>query len=165
MICKEIQDLSITDYADGELDASAQYDIEQHIKSCAACREFADSARRACEPLRASEKLQPPVSVWRGIEEAILAREETVSVSLRERLFGALQWGTHHPKPVFALSSAMGILIVAGVFLAQFAYRPDVSVRDYLRDQSDFMYSLNGGGARALDAAVNLGTGVEELLD
>lgn len=73
MRCEKIQDLLLTDHLDGRLSRAEQEKITTHLRECATCREFAETASIALAPLATAEQLPPPASVWQMVRQQIAA--------------------------------------------------------------------------------------------
>ena len=61
----------INDYVDGTSDPFERHSVEQHLATCAACRQLVEDLREIKRATAALESRQPPVRVWGRIERAI----------------------------------------------------------------------------------------------
>lgn len=71
MSCKEIQELLLTDYIDGEVDTATRERIERHLLDCPSCLEFARAAQAAMEPVSQTAVKEVPAHVWNNIEQKL----------------------------------------------------------------------------------------------
>ncbi len=135
MRCERIQELILTDYMDRELDEKLVREVDAHILSCSACREFKRLAvQKAAEPFKAVQGAQAPSYIWERVKQEIFAEPERRSVI--------------HFRPVIAFAAA------AVVIIAIFIARPIAQTRAanaYIAEQIDFMMKVdiveaNGNG-------------------
>ena len=98
MNCKEIQDVILTDYWDGEMEESQRKSLQDHLSVCADCRAFEVSGRKAVfDPFVRAEKISPPDDLWQNINKKITPRQdpfwaqmiETIQTRARFALFYA----------------------------------------------------------------------------
>jgi anti-sigma factor RsiW len=149
MRCERIQELILTDYMDKELDEKLVREVDGHILSCAACREFKRVAeQKAVQPFKAvpstAASAQAPSYIWERVKREV-AREGTGRTGILENIFRYLG---KIPRPAVAFAAA-AVLIIA-VLVA----RPIAQTRaanDYIAEQMEFMVRLdmaetNGNG-------------------
>jgi len=75
-------DTAINDYVEGTSDPVERSRVEQHLATCAACRQLADDLREIARATASLELREPPVRVWGRIERAIaLEREASAAPS------------------------------------------------------------------------------------
>jgi predicted anti-sigma-YlaC factor YlaD len=135
MRCERIQELILTDYMDKELDEKLVREVDRHILSCAACREFKRLAvRKAEQPFKAAQPQEAPSYIWERVKQEIFAEPERRSII--------------HFRPAIVFAAA------AVVIIAIFIARPIVQTRAanaYIAEQIDFMMRVdiaeaNGNG-------------------
>lgn len=107
MNCKEIQELLLSDYIDGELDKSKEAELQRHLGACPECLEsFALIRKTAIDPLARAGKVDlSEDALWRTIESRI-QKENAVAVSpdaLPDIIAILKQWFVF-PRIAFALS-------------------------------------------------------------
>jgi anti-sigma factor RsiW len=62
---------AINDYVEGTSDPAERSSVEQHLATCAACRQLADDLREIARATASLELREPPVRAWGRIERAI----------------------------------------------------------------------------------------------
>jgi len=162
MDCKKIQELIITDYADGETSEALRKGIEEHLISCGRCRAFKASLDKAAiGPFKYVQAEKPPERVWHNIKSTI-EREWSVkpAINIFDRLVEFLQ----PKKTVFAFATAAVIILMVSVFT--FArYSGEKAVNSYLQEQADSFYYINENGDSSFTDTGYAGfdTGIEEF--
>lgn len=77
MKCEQIKDLVLTDYIDGQMEADDKQLLEEHLKACRACHEFALSVQKELvTPFGDAPRPEVPPAVWQKIKAEITAEEE-----------------------------------------------------------------------------------------
>jgi Putative zinc-finger len=66
----------LTAYLDGDLDADGGTLVRVHLRGCAACRQVATEEAELRDGLRALPVLDPPSSLWAGVQARLAAAEE-----------------------------------------------------------------------------------------
>jgi len=77
MKCEDVQP-RLTAYLDGELSADSNGDgsaVRGHLRGCAACRAIAGDEAVLRDGLRALPPLDPPASMWAGVQQRLAAAE------------------------------------------------------------------------------------------
>jgi len=156
MNCERIEELILTDYLDGQLSAEQKKNIDVHLSRCPNCQAYLRAAQKvAFEPFANVEKLEPPESVWLGIQETILAQQEKQNFlvhvwdNIKPILF---------PKPVFALAT-VAMLIVAGTALVQLKTGQQANAKE----NGEYLESLTEvPGALSLNDGKGFETTVEQ---
>ncbi len=69
-------DTTLHDYADGSCSPAECRSIEQHLASCASCRQLVDDLKELARAVSALPLLDPPVRVWSRIERGIKLERE-----------------------------------------------------------------------------------------
>jgi hypothetical protein len=83
-------DTAINDYVEGTSDPVERRSVDEHLATCAACRQLADDLREIARATAALELREPPVRVWGRVERAIrLERDAADHVSSGARAFEA----------------------------------------------------------------------------
>ncbi len=101
----------LLEYAAGKLNASARAQMEQHIESCPACREFAGMQQNVWQALDDWE----PVEVSLDFDRRLYARIER-DVPWWERFLRPLNPLFRHSVPIAA---AAGLMIMAGLIISR----------------------------------------------
>jgi anti-sigma factor RsiW len=70
---------AINDFVDGTGDPFERSSVEQHLTTCAACRQVVEDVREIKRATGALELREPPVRAWRRIERAIKLEQERSS--------------------------------------------------------------------------------------
>ena len=156
MKCKEIQELIMTDYLDGELSREHQLMIDDHLGHCPECRKTAQSAKslsRDFAPLK-DANLDREV-IWQNIKNAleedrassVIYSPGSGSPSLLENLFKRF-------KPSFVFATMAVLLIMFSVFvvqertkMAQLTPEEKIEYLAYLEDEA----ALDGNAEDILD--------------
>lgn len=106
MDCSDIEIL-LAEYVDGTLHGAAKVSLEDHLKSCTACRELATDATAAVAFLSRAATLEPPPE----LVTRILFQVPSVKPTLARRLFGRVLGGWL--EPVLQPRMAMGMGVAA----------------------------------------------------
>src|SRR4029079_8859436 len=72
--CKTIQP-RLTAYLDGELAADHGSLVRGHLRECSACREIARDEASLRDSLRTLAPIDPPASLWAGVQAKLAAAE------------------------------------------------------------------------------------------
>ncbi len=71
-ICKDIQELILTNYLDGEIDQELKIRIDRHLDECAECRKFAAEAKETLiVPFQQAPAEKVPAHLWTAIKDKI----------------------------------------------------------------------------------------------
>ena len=73
MVCRDAENLILTDQIDGELKGESLRELEKHLVVCSACRELQERVAGTETILRGLAKTPPPERVWSVIQERITA--------------------------------------------------------------------------------------------
>ena len=101
-------EISLCDYIDGTLDATAKLALEQHIAECAPCAELARDAMSAVAFMERAEEVAPPPELLTRITFAIPRKGELQPGNGIRGLFS--RWLQPVLQPRFAMGMAMTIL-------------------------------------------------------
>jgi len=158
MKCRDIQDMILTDYLDGQIDPKKKGIVESHLKECAACREFLVTATEAViKPFDHSESRVPPESIWQGIQD-VIHREQEVEVSnpfydVLERMKVLLTM----PRTMRAMATVAVVLLITVTLFKGINYRQQQIARasqeemEYLSYLSGTSEMLDGNGGYDTD--------------
>jgi len=162
MKCEKMQELILTDYADGELDTDARLDVEGHIRACASCRQLeAVMRQKAREPLEHLVREEPPAYIWGRVKQAISSgpvRPYGVFEDARELVGRIFMSIINIPRPVVAFA-ATAMVIIAIMIAQPIAERR--AVDEYLGEQISFIASLDtddANGDGMFDTDISTGT-------
>ncbi len=115
MTCERIR-AQLTGYLDGELDGDAGTVVRGHLRTCELCRATAADEAVLRDGLRSLPSVDPPSSIWAGVQ-ARLAVEE-VAESKRPAWRRALaRWQRFVPAPRIAISGALVAATAIGVIV------------------------------------------------
>lgn len=96
MICDDTR-RRLTAYLDGDLDADGGTLVRGHLRGCAACRRVASDEAELRDGLRALPVLDPPSSLWAGVQARLAAAEEAEASRPRWRRVLA-RWAPAVPR-------------------------------------------------------------------
>lgn len=74
MKCESVR-RQLTAYLDGELEDDRGSAVRGHLRSCAACRQVASDEAALRDGLRALPPIDPPASLWAGVQQRLAAAE------------------------------------------------------------------------------------------
>jgi predicted anti-sigma-YlaC factor YlaD len=101
----------LTAYLDGELDADRGSAVRGHLRTCDACRQVATDEAAVRDELRSLPTLDPPSTMWSGIQARLAKAEVADAEKPRWRLVLA-RWLRPVATPRFALA---GVALAAAV--------------------------------------------------
>src|SRR5262245_7329090 len=96
--CKTIQP-RLTAYLDGELTADDGSVVRGHLRECATCRQIARDEASLRDSLRAMPPLDPPASLWAGVQARLAAAEVADARTARWRRM-LVRWKPTLPRLV-----------------------------------------------------------------
>jgi hypothetical protein len=109
MKCESVRE-KLTAYLDGELEGERGSAVRGHLRSCDACRAIASDEAALRDGLRSLPPLDPPPSMWAGVQQRLAAEE--IKDAERPAWGRALAWLRPH-APHFAFGGvAVGAAIV-----------------------------------------------------
>jgi negative regulator of sigma E activity len=113
MTCERVR-AQLTSYLDGELDGDAGTVVRGHLRTCEGCRATAADEATLRDGLRSLPPLEPPASMWAGVQARLAAEE--VAESKRPSWRRALaRWGHWLPTPRVAVAGAFVAAAAIGV--------------------------------------------------
>lgn len=156
MNCEKMREWLLTDYVDETLSSSDKASVDQHLAHCPSCAVFAKQIKKyALEPFRTVRRVEPPYDLWNRIKAAIEPEPATpfgrVIIDNLLRLISL-------PKSIFALSSALALILIAFVsvkspqFFTRLENHQLASI--YLEEQIESMASNNGISLASLDTNI-----------
>ena len=89
MKCDSVR-AKLTAYLDGELEGERGSAVRGHLRSCDACRQVAADEAALRDGLRALPPVDPPPSLWAGVQQRLAAAE--VADAERPAWRRALAW-------------------------------------------------------------------------
>ena len=116
MTCDDVR-ARLTAYLDGELDGDRGTVVRGHLRGCAACRQIASDEAALRDGLRALPTLDPPPSLWAGVQARLAAEEiEAARAPAWRRLFA--RWARHleTQAPRLAIGAALAAVAVAALW-------------------------------------------------
>jgi len=121
--CETIQP-RLTAYLDGELEGERGSVVRGHLRECAACRRLARDEAALRDGLRQLPPVDPPASLWAGVQAQLAAAEVADARTPRWRRELA-RWARWAPWPPTLLQYVAGGALVAGaaVMLSWRAHR------------------------------------------
>lgn len=148
MNCKQIQELILTDYVDGQLTKELASQIETHIASCGNCKQFLQNvASITVEPLKNIETLQPPEEIWSYVKTHTLQNKKD---GMHLKIFNGLLDIFHMPQmPKVAFAAALaGVILVVSVFFFQTPPASQNGISEYLEEQAEYLIYLSDGDSQ-----------------
>lgn len=119
MKCESVRQ-QLTAYLDGELEGDRGSAVRGHLRGCDACRDVATNESALRDGLRALPPVDPPASLWAGVQARLAAAE--VADSEKPAWKRALaRWAPKAPQ--FAFGSV--VIATAVIFLVVRAQRED----------------------------------------
>ena len=113
--CTEVR-AQLTAYLDGEIDDDRGSAIRGHLRGCDACRAAAGDEATLRDGLRHLPPIEPPASLWAGVQRQLAAAE--VADSERPRWRRAIsRWWAMAPAIAPRLAFAVAVAAVAVVVL------------------------------------------------
>lgn len=113
MTCERVR-AQLTGYLDGELDSDAGTMVRGHLRTCEACRSISADEAVLRDGLRSLPPVDPPSSLWAGVQARLAAVE--VAESKRPAWRRALvRWQRLLPAPRFAIAGALVAAAAIGV--------------------------------------------------
>lgn len=113
MTCERIR-AQLTSYLDGELDSDAGTVVRGHLRTCDACRAISADEAVLRDGLRSLPAVDPPASLWAGVQAQLAAEE--VAESKRPAWRRALaRWQRFVPAPRVAMAGALCAAAAIGV--------------------------------------------------
>ncbi|MFH1360354.1 MAG: zf-HC2 domain-containing protein [Candidatus Omnitrophota bacterium] len=116
MNCKIVKDYLMTDYLDNEMNAALKEQVEQHLVSCAACRDFeATLVETAREPFKDVGEIKPPQDVWQNIQSTIIQEQ----LNQEPAPDSAIRFPRLIPqrRPVFVMATALALVLLTMTFI------------------------------------------------
>jgi predicted anti-sigma-YlaC factor YlaD len=162
MNCKDIKDLILTDYLDGEMNEEEKMRIEEHLARCPDCKEFSINARETVMRLfKEPERISPPEYLWRRIKETILT-EERKKVPFVAKIFERLKGLLYIPKPALAIVTVLVLIIAVGT-MATIRVNNQERLQAGIQEQIEYFdYLSESSGGTSADYSADLGTPVEQ---
>ena len=113
MTCERVR-AQLTSYLDGELDGDAGTVVRGHLRSCEACRAIAADEAVLRDGLRSMPPVDPPASLWAGVQARLAAEEvaESKRPAWRREL---ARWQRLVPAPRVAIGGGLVDAAAAGV--------------------------------------------------
>ena len=126
----------LMEYIDGELGENLRQEVQAHLESCGACRQYQESLLSVVSPIRRSKKLEVPENIWQEIKGAIASKDasedQTVFVpDLGGGVFGFLR----RRRMVFVPATIAAMLFLAVFVYARVQIRQN-EVSNYISEQS-----------------------------
>ncbi len=113
MNCKNVEELILTDYLDGQMDEGQKKQLEKHLASCVHCREYELAVRKTViGPFDNSERVNPPAVIWHKIKEQIEEEQKEELTSPFADFIRSIKSLLYVPKPAFAVAMIVILLLV-----------------------------------------------------
>ena len=171
MNCREIRDMILTDYLDGEQWEERSIEVEKHLTACSACRDFATQVKeKTVLPLQQSKPIQVDEEViWQNIKAEIETEDRPLE-GYRPSFFAS--WAEHlrafwgRPKVVWSFARVALLLAIMvlqfkvvydGRMAKQKAAQEEVQYLAYVVEE--FMFEESNGDETN---GAGFGTAIEE---
>jgi len=124
MTCEQVR-RQLTAYLDGELEARDGSSVRGHLRECAACRQVASDEGALRDGLRHLPPLDPPPSLWAGVQAQLAAAE--VADARRPAWRRALaRWAPAAPR--FAAAGLIAAAAIATLWWRAHRASDDVTI-------------------------------------
>ncbi len=158
MQCRKIQELLKADYLDGELNPREQQYIKEHLVRCPQCRRLEEKLYAQHMIFQKVKRQQVPERVWQNISDAIVMQRLNQESSVNRGIFERLRDAILAPRPVFALASAVTVIIFVLVFAGNFIQKRQ-SFSKVNGGENIIEYNFN---IESEDFVYDLGTNIEK---
>ena len=166
MRCEHARD-QLTSYLDGELDGDRGSALRGHLRGCEPCRVVARDEAALRDGLRALPPLDPPVSLWAGVQ-ARLATAEMADAQKPtwRRTLG--RWAAQAIRPRYG-ALGLGVAAAIAILAWRFHHQPnDPAAITHLAQASGprspaFAGSLHLGPANVLPVPAPVPGGITDL--
>jgi hypothetical protein len=125
MKCESVRE-KLTAYLDGELEGERGSAIRGHLRGCEACRQTAADEAALRDGLRSLPPLDPPASLWAGVQARLAAEE--VRDAERPTWRRALGWLRPRATHIGLAGAALATAIILLVMRMQRDDEPQVAV-------------------------------------
>jgi len=161
MKCKEIQDLILSDYLDGEMGEKESAHIDEHIAGCQDCKKFCVDAKAvSAELFEAAGRVEPGEYIWQRIKEKIVA-EKAKSPTFAETIFEKLRYVFYIPRPAFAIATIVTMLLIFGTVTRLIYSRGELPGTGMTGQIEYFDYIAQGAADSSANGNAGFGTAVE----
>ncbi len=158
MQCRKIREVLKTDYLDGEVNAREQQYINEHLVQCPECRKLEKELQTQRLLFQNVNRQQVPERLWQNIRDAIITEGLNQENSVNHGILLRLRESIRPPRSVFALASALMVIIFVVVFAgALIQKRQSLSRENDGEIITDYNLNIETG-----DLLYDLGTGIEE---
>jgi len=150
----------LTAYLDGELEGDRGSAVRGHLRECEECRQVAENEAALRDGLRALPPVDPPASLWSGVQ-ARLAQEEVADArrpAWRRALARPLLW--LRPQPLSLAGAAIATVVVLVVWKTRHEEPPAVAPSPVAHEQVIIAPSVATPPPPALNAGFDSRTGV-----
>lgn len=161
MQCKIVQELIITEYFDGQMDAAQKIELEGHLGCCLKCKDFfALVDKSSMKQFGNSGKVEPPYSIWFKVKEEILSRKETRGFSFAYFL-NIFKNSEYFPRAAFA--AALGVMLVLFINIGMKTENKEVLAESDISGHAEYVnHLLDPSAVTAVDSEKGYGTQIEE---
>ena len=161
MRCEEMQELILSDYADGELSEESRLEVEEHTRVCQVCRDLAQVMREhAIKPFAEASRIEPPAYILERVKEKIAsetARRGGVLEGARALAGEILLSLTKIPRPVVVFAAT--VMVIVAIMIA-LPFSETDGVHEYLGEQASFIANLDAeevNGISIFDTDIRMG--------
>jgi hypothetical protein len=124
--CDDIRP-KLTAYLEGELEGDRGTVVRGHLRTCEECRVIAAHEARLRDELRALPTVDPPASLWAGVQ-ARLAQEEVAESNLPSWRRFVARLGRLWSPAMLPRAAVGGLLVAATILIVAWRLRPEPTV-------------------------------------
>ncbi len=154
MTCRDIQDLIMTDYLDGEASADVKKKVEEHLSACAPCREYLAAARKLDAGFKGPMPAEAPERIWMKVRDKIEERRVPVWERVRS-WWEEVIWGF---RPTFVYSSLAASTLVVALVLIPLAWQMESRMAFSEKEEISHMVYLDENSS-VISSAEDVGKG------
>ena len=156
MKCKQIRELLLTDYSDGELEVRLKNKVEQHLGECPECKQFEHRLiKTVIEPFKNVIKTEPRDSVWNRISEAMVFEQREKPDGFLDKIQALLLPLSAVPRTAYILATVITVIFMLTITKIKFQsntqrvavhLQEEIEYLDYLMGDAEYYATEENGG-------------------
>jgi anti-sigma factor RsiW len=151
-------DTTLNEYADGSLGPAERASLEQHLATCAACRQTVEDLREILRATGDLELREPPIRVWSRLERAIkMEREHATVAPAAGGNTRSAQYGGQGAGPIARLKRGRTAWIAGLAAAAALLLATTIGIR-YMPARHTDSPAISGGANASAEAAQSIET-------